>query len=74
MVFLNCYLAVPWPTLNHSLGDSLTNLISITAFQQLQPGHREFRNKVGSISPAVDLVGIEHGNLLILTAKVHRKC
>ena len=30
--FFNCYLAVPWPTLGHSPGDSLTNLMLITAF------------------------------------------
>ena len=30
--FLNCYLAVQRPTLGHSQGDSLTNLMLITAF------------------------------------------
>ena len=30
--FFNCYLAVPRPTLGHSQGDSLTNLMLITAF------------------------------------------
>ena len=28
--FFNCYLAVPWPTLGHSHGDSLTNSMLIT--------------------------------------------
>ena len=30
--FLNCYLAAPRPTLGHSQGDSLTNLMLITDF------------------------------------------
>ena len=30
--FLNCYSVTPQPTLGHSQGDSLTNLMSITAF------------------------------------------
>ena len=29
--FFNCYLGVPRPTLGHSQGDSLTNLMLITA-------------------------------------------
>ena len=40
--FFNCYLAVPWPTLDHSQGDSLTNPMLITAFVHIRPeGHRE---------------------------------
>ena len=41
--FFNCYLAVPQPTLGHSWGDSLTNLMLITAFFLLiwPKGHRE---------------------------------
>ena len=58
--FLNCYLAVPRPTLGHSQGDSLTNPMLITAFVHIRPeGHREPRNKVGSLSPAERLVGFE---------------
>ena len=62
LFFLNCYLAVPQPTLGHSQGDSLTNLMLITAFVQLQPkGNWEPRNEVGSLSPAECLVGFEPG-------------
>ena len=32
IIFFNCYLAVPWPTLGHSCGDSLTNQMLITVF------------------------------------------
>ena len=50
--FSNCCLAVPQPTLDHSQGDSLTNLMLITAFVHVQPkGHWEPHNKVGSLSP-----------------------
>ena len=62
--FFNCYLAVPWPILGHSQGDSLTNLTLITAFVQVRPeGHQEPRNEVGSLSPAERL---GTGNLPIL--------
>ena len=30
--FFNCYCAAPWPTLDHSQGDSLTNLMLITLY------------------------------------------
>ena len=60
--FFNCYLAVPRPTLGHSQGDSLTNLMLITTFVQVRPeGHREPRNKVGALSLAEHLVGFELG-------------
>ena len=50
--FSNCCLAVPQPTLDHSQGDSLTNLMLVTAFVHVQPkGHWEPHNKVGSLSP-----------------------
>ena len=61
MVFFNCYLAVSWPTLDHSLGDSFTNLKLIIAFQRFRPGHCEPRNKVGSLSLAEHLLGLELG-------------
>ena len=32
LVFFNCYLAAPWPTLGHYRGDSLTHPMLITAF------------------------------------------
>ena len=32
IIFFNCYLAAPWPTLGHSQRDSLTNPMLITAF------------------------------------------
>ena len=60
--FFNCYLAVPLPTLGHSQGDSLTNLMLITVFLHVRPeGHREPRSEVGSLSPAEHLVGFEPG-------------
>ena len=60
--FFNCHLAVPWPTLGHSQGDSLTNLMLITAFEQVRPeGHREPHNEVGSLSPAERPAGFEQG-------------
>ena len=58
--FFNCYLAVPRPTLGHSQGDSLTNLMLITAFVHIRPeSQREPRNEVGSLSPAERLAGFE---------------
>ena len=53
LLFFKCYLAVPRPTLGYSQGDSLTNLMLITAFVQVRPkGHREPHNEVGSLSLA----------------------
>ena len=44
-IFFKCYLAVPQPSLGHSQGDSLTNLMLITAFVHIRlEGHREPRN------------------------------
>ena len=60
--FFNRYLAVPRPTLGHSQGGSLTNLMVNTAFVHVRPeGHREHRNEVGSLSPAERLAGFESG-------------
>ena len=54
-------MAVSQPTLSHSQGDSLTNLL-ITVFVQVQPkGHREPCKEVGSLSLAKHLVGFELG-------------
>ena len=56
------YLAVPWPTLGHSQGDSLNNPMLITVFVQVRPeGHWEPCNEVGSLSPAEHLAGFEPG-------------
>ena len=42
VLFFNCCLAAPRPTLGHSQGDSLTKSMSITAFKLFPPeGHRE---------------------------------
>ena len=58
--FLNCYLAVPRPTMGHSRRDILTNPMFIAAFVHFRPeGHQEPRNEVGPISPAERLVGFE---------------
>ena len=59
MVFFSCYLAVLWPTLEHSPGDSLTDMMLITAFKQFRPVHREPCNKVESLSQAKYIVGLE---------------
>ena len=60
--FFNCYLAVPRPTLGYSQGDSLTNLMLITAFVHVRPeGHREPRSEVGSLSPAERPAGFAPG-------------
>ena len=56
-IFFNCYLAVPGPTLGHSWGDSLTNLMLITVSVLFWPeGHQEPFNQVGSLSPVECLV------------------
>ena len=48
--------------MGHSQGDSLTNLMLITTFVQVQPeGHQEPRNKVGALSLAEYLAGFELG-------------
>ena len=59
--FLNCYLAVPRPTLGHSWGDSLSNLMVITAFfYYFDPKViRSLVMRFGSLSPAEHLVGFE---------------
>ena len=60
--FFNSYLAVPQPTLGYFWGNSLTNLMLITAFVQFRPeGHQEPCSKVGFLSPAELLVWFELG-------------
>ena len=54
MIFSNCYLAVPWPTLGHCRGGSLTNLMLISVGFLVQPdSHHKPQNKVGSQSPVL---------------------
>ena len=68
IIFFNCYLAAPRPTLGRCQGDSLTNPMLIIAFYLFRPeGHREPRNEVGSLSPAEHLVGFEPGTLILIT-------
>ena len=55
----NCYLAGPWLTFGRSLGNSLANLMLITALQRLWSGYCEPYNKVGSLKPSKDFVGLE---------------
>ena len=51
VIFLNCYLAAPWPTLDHCWGGSLTHLILITCVLHIRPeGHQEPHNEVGSLT------------------------
>ena len=72
LFFFTCYLAVPRPALGHSQGDSLTNLMFITAFVYIPPeGHREPRNEVGSLSPAERLVGFEPGTFRFLLQRLN---
>ena len=60
--FFYCYLAAPWPTLGHYREDSLAHSMLITALFTFRPeGHREPRNKVGSLRMAEPLVGFEQG-------------
>ena len=60
--FFNCYLAAPLPTLGHSQGDTLTNLMLITAFELFwSEGHRETCNKIRSLNLAKHLVVFEPG-------------
>ena len=60
--FFNSYLPVPLLTLGHYWGDSLNNLIRITAFVQVWPeGVRESRNGVGPLSQIECLVEFEPG-------------
>ena len=62
LFFFNCYLAAPWPTSGHYLGDSLTHPMLITAFLHIRPeGHREPHSEVGSLSLAEHLAGFEPG-------------
>ena len=60
-LFLNCYLAAPRSTLDHSQGDSLTSLMLTTAFfnEFWHEDHRVPRNEVGSLSPTKHQVGFE---------------
>ena len=68
IIFFNCYLVAPRPTLGHCQGDSLTNPMLIIAFYLFRPeGHREPRNEVGFLSPAEHLVGFEPGTLILIT-------
>ena len=55
MIFYNCYLAAPRPTVGHSQGEGPTNRMLITAFE----GHQEPCDEVGSISLVERLVGFE---------------
>ena len=61
-LFLNYHLAVPWLTLDHSQGSSLTNPMLITAFLTIST-RRSYAafSKVGSLSLTERLVGFEPG-------------
>ena len=66
--FCICCLAASRPILGYSQGDSLRNLILITAFQLFWPkAHREPCNEVGSVSPAKHLEGFEPGTFQFLS-------
>ena len=65
--FLNCYLAVPRPTLGHSQVDSFTKPMLINAFVHIRPeGHWQPRNEVGYVSPVECLAGFEAGTFRFL--------
>ena len=65
VLFFNCYLAIPQPTLGHSQGDSLTNLMLITAFCTYLT-QRSLGASVGSLSLAECLAGFEPGTFQFL--------
>ena len=72
LLFFNCYLAAPRPTLGHSQGDSFTNPMLITAFVHIRPeGHQEPPNEVGSLSPAERLAGFEAGTFRFLLQRLN---
>ena len=55
-------MPAPWPTFDHSQGDSLTNLVLITSFDRFRPkGYWESCNKFGSLIPAENLVEFKPG-------------
>ena len=60
-------VCVPWPTLGHSQGDSLTNLMLIAAYVRIRPeGHWEPHNEVWSLIPAKRLADFELGTFQFL--------
>ena len=60
ITFFNCYLATPWPTMDHYWGDSLANPMLITAFFTFSTrSHRKPCNEVGSLNSAEHQVGFE---------------
>ena len=62
LIFLNCYLAAPRPSLGYYRGGSLTHPMLIACVLHIRPeGRREPRSGVGSLSPAECLVGFEPG-------------
>ena len=57
VLFLNCYLGAPRPTLGHYWGGSLNHQMLITCILHIRPeGHREPHSKVGSLCLAKHLV------------------
>ena len=63
LLFFNCYLAVPRPTLGHYWGTASLTQCNHCVLHFWPEGHREPRNKVGSLSPAKCLMGFEPGTL-----------
>ena len=62
LIFFNCYLAAPQPTLGHHWGDSLTHPMLITAFLCFwTESCWKPCNEVGSLSLAKCLVGFKLG-------------
>ena len=65
-------MAIPRPTLGHSQGDTLTNPMLITVYVHIWPeGHREPRNKVGSLSLAEHPTGFELGTFRFLLQRLN---
>ena len=67
--FFICYLAAPWPILDHYRGDSLTHPMLITALFSFDA--KGYRNEVGSLSPAECLVMFEPGTFRILSQRLN---
>ena len=74
LLFFNCYLAAPRPTLSHYRGDSLTHPMLITAFYIFEPKVTgSLATRFGSLSPAERLAEFEPGTFRFLLQRFNPK-
>ena len=74
-LFFNCYFAAPRPTLGHYREGSLTHLILITCVLHIRPkGPREPHNEVGSLRPAIYLVGFKQRTIQFWSQHLNPLC